>query len=120
MADDNEIALLRDELREARRENKEQFGFGRDKFNRLEQTMEDFREVIKQHSDVFHSMNEGVLDGVNERAAYVDTLMERSKFWSDLRDELTRKSVMVACLCLMAGIVFWLGFEDIARKMIGF
>ena len=112
MAADDVIAEFRRELGEMRTENNQQFQHGRKHFEVLEEEMKIFRSIIS-------NMNEGVLEGVNERAAYIDAMMARSQFWSDLRDELTRKTVMIAFLCLISGVVFWLGFEDTARKLIG-
>lgn len=98
---------------------KQQFDHGRKHFERLEKDLTGFHDTLSKHAEVFNSMNEGVLEGVNERAAYVDVLMEKSKFWSDIRDELTRRSVMTVFICLVAGTIFIFGFEDVAKKLIG-
>lgn len=98
---------------------REQSRHAQEHFERLERDNADFREIIEEHSKVFNSMNEGVLEGVNERAAYVDAMMERSKFWSGIRDEVTRKGVIIAIFGAIAGAFFMFGFEDLAKKMLG-
>lgn len=113
MGDEEDIVELRREIGEMRTENNLQFGHGRKHFEGIEEEMKIFRAI-------FSSMNDGVLEGVNERAAFVDAQMKKSEFWADMRDELTRKGVLGLCFLLVAGAVFWLGFEDLAREMIGF
>lgn len=102
---------------------REQFKHGQRHFERFEEEFKEFREIVGNHAAVLNSLNEGVLEGANDRAEFVDELMtqqrERTALLKAMREEVAKKTAVVLVVCLTAFFLMQMGLDEYAKKVMG-
>lgn len=130
MADDPEIKALSKEISALKDVVEIQFGHGRKHFESLEgainshiEDSKEQHETLQKHAEIIGSFNEGVLDGVNERAAFIDELMkqqrDRTALLKAMREEVAKKGALALVVCITALVLMYFGFDEYAMKILG-
>ena len=75
--------------------------------------------IVAAHEEIAGSIKKEYIPRLDEHHAFVEMLIRKAEFWQSVREQMIRKGAMFATLCFIAAILYLLGFENIAQKIIG-
>ena len=91
--------------------------FTAEQFENLQQAKELI--PIAAHEKIAGSIKEEYIPRLDEHHAYVEMLIRKAAFWQSVREQMIRKGAVVTMLCVLAAMVYLMGFEGVALKMVG-
>ena len=75
--------------------------------------------IVAAHESIASSIKKEHLPRLDEHHAYVEMLIRKANFWQSVRDQMLRKGATFFMVCILGAILYWMGFEGVANKIIG-
>ena len=74
--------------------------------------------IVAAHQEIAGSIKKEYIPRLDEHHAYVELLIKKAAFWQSVRDQLIRKGIGLFVAAMVAAILYLMGFEHIAQKLI--
>lgn len=86
---------------------------------KLTEIVDRMEPIVAAHDKIAGSIKEEYLPRLDEHHAYVEMLIRKAAFWQSVREQMIRKGAVVAMLCFLGAMLYLMGFESVAQKLVG-
>lgn len=75
--------------------------------------------IVAAHQEIAGSIKKEYIPRLDEHHAHVELLIRKAEFWKSVREQMVRKGVMLSAVLFVAAMLYLMGFEGLAQKILG-
>ena len=73
--------------------------------------------IVAAHEEIAGSIKKEYIPRLDEHHAYIEMLITKAAFWRSVREQMVRRGAIFSMFCVLAGVAYLLGWDDIAKKL---